>query len=116
MNLSKLDTGIPLRNKHLRENYLKTGEFPNAVLKISELKDLDKQLKGTAGAESKFEAILTIKNVDKPIVNGSYRLKGGKEGIANFQMDLIDYGIERPSFMGVRVVESVLIKVKFNFE
>jgi hypothetical protein len=115
MDLTQLDTGIPLRNKHLRENYLKTSQFPKADLKLVELKDLDKQYKGGASAESEFRADLTVQNVTKPIQEGKYRITG-KQVTATFRMDLVDYGIERPSFMGVRVVESVLVKVKFGFE
>jgi polyisoprenoid-binding protein YceI len=31
VDLASLDTGIPMRNKHMRENHLETSKYPKAV-------------------------------------------------------------------------------------
>ena len=34
VDLSSIDTGIPLRNEHMRDNFLETKKFPTAVFKV----------------------------------------------------------------------------------
>ena len=106
LDLSKLDTGIPLRNKHLKDNYLHVAKFPTAT--ISDLAVKDAASKGT------FTAMLEIHGSKKP-VQGSIEVKDGQYK-GSFEIDLPEFGIERPSFMGVKVVDKVAINFSFKAE
>jgi polyisoprenoid-binding protein YceI len=115
MKLTGLETGIPLRNKHLRENYLHTEKFPDAVVVIKDIQNLGNQLKGGAGDASAFVPEMTIHGTTKPIQGATYKISG-KKVKANFRLELLDFGIERPMFMGIKVVDAVIITVEFDLD
>lgn len=112
MNLTSLETGIELRNKHLRENYLHTEKFPEVTLTIKSASDLAKQLKGNAGVKSKFVSEMTIHGVSGTIDGGTYEIVD-KKVKAEFRLELLDFKIDRPMFMGIKVVDAVIIRVEF---
>ena len=37
VDLSSIDTGIPLRNEHMRDNFLETKKFPKAIFKVTKI-------------------------------------------------------------------------------
>lgn len=115
MNLQKLDTGIPLRNKHLKENYLHTDKFPTATMTDIEADNIDGQLKGTVKGKSSFKGQLELHGAKKEI-QGVYEVKGGNMYNGQFEIDLPDFGVERPSFMGVKVVDKVYVTFNFKAE
>jgi polyisoprenoid-binding protein YceI len=113
MNVTSLDTGIELRNKHLKENYLHTEKFPEASLSIDNISDLSKQLKGNSGEKSKFTPVLTLRGKSAPISGATYEILG-KTVKSEFRIELTDFDIERPMFMGIKVVDSVIVRVQFE--
>lgn len=112
MKMDQLETGIELRNKHLRENYLHTNEYPESVLTIKSIDDLAKQLK-SGGGESKFVPELTLRGATSEISGAKYEIKG-KQVHAEFRIELTDFKIERPMFMGIKVVDAVIVRVDFD--
>ncbi|MBI2605353.1 MAG: YceI family protein [Deltaproteobacteria bacterium] len=60
VELSEFDTGISLRNTHMRDKYLEVSKFPRAAL---ELKNLMLPEKG----EVVFDGILTLHGVSKAV-------------------------------------------------
>ncbi len=114
MELNKIETGIPLRNKHLKENYLHVDKFPVSSLTAIKAEEFDKQLKGHS-SDSKFEATLDLHGVQKP-VKGTYRIKDGKNLKAKFDIEVTDFDIKRPDFMGVKVVDKVHVTVQFKLK
>lgn len=38
VDLASIDTGIPLRNEHMRDNFLETSKFPKAAFKVTKIK------------------------------------------------------------------------------
>lgn len=115
MDLQKLDTGIPLRNKHLRENYLHTDKFPTATMTDIEARDIDGQIKGTVKGKSPFKGMLELHGKKKQ-VTGNYEVKGGNLYSGDMEIDLPDFEVERPSFMGVKIVDKVYLTFKFKTE
>ena len=115
MKLTGLETGIPLRNKHLRENYLHTEKFPDAVVVIKDIQNLGTQLKGSSGDTSAFVPEMTIHGTTKPIQGATYKISG-KKVKASFRLELTDFGIDRPMFMGIKVVDAVIITVEFDLD
>lgn len=113
MKLDKLETGIELRNKHLRDNYLHVDKHPYATLTVKSLENLADSLKKRSGDTSSFLPELTLHGVTKPIKGGTYKIEG-KKVFAEFRLELLDFGIERPMFMGIKVVDAVIVRANFE--
>lgn len=103
--LKEFDTGIMLRNKHMKEKYLEVDKYPEAKLVIENLTGFKQ------GEEFFWRGRLTIKNNSKP-VNGTATVKG-KKIKANFKVLISDYPeIGVPSYLGITVTESVEVRVE----
>lgn len=109
--LESLDTGINLRNEHMKEKYLKVKEFPNATLSIHEA-EVDPEFASTLSnkGEKDFKGTLELHG-KKNSVEGKYTAKSGVVQ-AKFQLKITDYGIEIPSYLGVKVAEVVDVNVE----
>jgi polyisoprenoid-binding protein YceI len=108
MELTDIDTGIPLRNRHLRENYLHTDKHP--VAKAILAPDATGAKKG---GEYTLKGDLDLHGVIKPFEAGRYSVNG-KTVTTKIEVELPSWDIERPSFMGVKIVDRVLVTIKFD--
>lgn len=113
--LAPLKTGIGLRDHHLRK-YLETAKYPEARLEValSSLK-LPEDGKTSQGA---FSGKLKLHGVEKPLAV-KYRLQrsGSRyeaQGLA--RLDIRDFEIEVPCYLGVCVDPEVNLKVKFSMK
>jgi polyisoprenoid-binding protein YceI len=115
VDLATLDSGIGLRNTHMRDNYLEVGKgelYARAVLS-------DIVLEGEAATvtgATTFTATLLVHGTRKP-VGGQVRIaRSGSEvrGDASFPVNLPDFGIPEPRYLGVGVKDQVQVKVKFG--
>jgi polyisoprenoid-binding protein YceI len=114
VDLATIDTGIQLRNQHLRENYLEVTKpgFDKAVLtdiRVGEARS------DTFEGRSSFAGNLKLHGVTKAI-GGSAELKREASGMrvtATFPLSLTDFGIEPPQYMGVGVGNRLVVKVSF---
>lgn len=116
LDLATIDTGIALRNRHLREKYLEVARgrgFDQAVL--SEIAVTE-----AAGADfrgrSAFTATLMLHGVTRPVL-GSVEIRGAGEGArveAGFPLTLTEFGIEPPEYLGVGVANKVFVSVKLD--
>jgi polyisoprenoid-binding protein YceI len=111
--LGNLKTGIGLRDKHLR-GYLDTAHHPKAKLKVERSKLTfpgDNQTK-TASAVGQ----LTLRGVTR---NFPFSYKVKRTGIDYHvqglgSLDIRDYGIAVPCYLGVCVEPQVKLKVRFK--
>ncbi|MBX2860595.1 MAG: YceI family protein [Vampirovibrio sp.] len=126
VDLASIDTGIPLRNQHMRDNFLQTAKYPKAVFKARQIKTRSKHPM-KSGQVVKLTAIgdLTIhgKTVPKTIpLTVTYfpesaitkkRFKSGNmiRIRANFPVKLAQHNIQRPEALFVKLAEEVIIKV-----
>lgn len=104
--LDSLETGIGLRDRHMKEKYLETGKYPNADLAVEGC-----PLK--VGAES-CEAKLTLHGVSKPVTLALTVTDGEPKSFAvdaAFTIKLSDFGIEIPKFANITVAEDVKVEV-----
>ncbi len=119
VNLASLDTGINLRNRHMRENHLETDTYPSAVFRIRRL------------AEPSAPALLPGSTVSVTAV-GTFELHGVAREIevpaqvawqtddppgalrisAKFPVRLSDYNISRPQFLVMRLDEVQRVTVE----
>lgn len=107
--LKSLNTGIELRDDHLKNKYLEVDKYPTATLKISNLK-LPENLED----KFSFKGTLNLHGVDQLIEgHASITGKSKKEKLsAEFKIKLSQFKIEIPSFNGITVAEEVQIKVE----
>ncbi len=113
VDLNSIDTGIGLRNRHMRENYLHTDKYPYTYYKgkITSSQKLDDSTFAVVAAGAIF-----IHGVEKPLaVQGTVKRTG--ENIyrinTNFQVKLSDFNIEIPSIMFYKINETMELKLDF---
>ncbi len=112
VDLSSLDTGIGLRNKHMREKYLETDQYPTARFKGK----LVKWVKNESGLERvTIEGTLTIHGVEQPftrevtVVNQGERYRVS----ALFKLNITDFGIQQPRYLVVSMDPVVTVRLVF---
>ncbi|MBC7690241.1 MAG: YceI family protein [Methylotenera sp.] len=112
-----LDTGLKLRNEHMKKKYLETDKFPDAVLVLDELTIPKSATDTVQTAENvPFKGHLTLHGVEKP-VQGTALINFSKskfDGDASFSVKTSDFQINTPSFAGVTMGEDVQVKVSFT--
>jgi polyisoprenoid-binding protein YceI len=112
--LDSFDTGIAMRNHHMKEKYLETQKFPQAVLSLTQM---------TLPAEAKaaefdvknvpFKGDLTLHGVTKPVEGvATVSRKGTKVNYGfEFKLKSSDFAIATPSFMGITMADEVTVDV-----
>ena len=114
VGLASIDTGIDLRNQHLREKYLEIAKgpgFDKAVLSDLRLNDADGE--GFEGRTA-FSGALLLHGVKRP-VSGTGEIRRAGRGVrveASFPLTLTDFAIEPPEYLGVGVANRVLVRVQ----
>ncbi|MES2963893.1 MAG: YceI family protein, partial [Bdellovibrionota bacterium] len=96
--LDTLDTGIALRNEHMKTKHLETAKYPNAIVTDAKGKDG----KGTANLE--------VHGVKKAI-SGTYKIDG-KDLVVSFPVNVSDYQVGKIRYMGVGVKEEALVEAR----
>ena len=113
VELDQLDTGISLRNRHMRENALETDKFPLAVYhgKATAVRQdaPDHYLVTATGT-------LTLHGEEKEMtVTATVQVSGRKARIeAEFSVRLAEYSIRVPKVMFLKVNEIIPVKVDFT--
>jgi len=114
VRLDSLDTGMELRNAHLRETYLEVDrgeEFREAVLTAVELAEPFPS--GVRGHETGFEGLLSLHGVERR-VEGEARLvrrEGHLRVEAEFELSLAEFAIPPPRYLGVGVRDELRISI-----
>lgn len=112
VDLNTLETGIGLRNRHMRENYLETAKYPLAsytgnIVKTKKLDDNHYEV--TAKGKFKVHGVendMTI-DADVYIYDDVLHLK------SQFVVALTDHKIDVPSIMFVKIDENMDVRVDF---
>jgi polyisoprenoid-binding protein YceI len=106
--LDTVDTGISLRNAHMKEKYLETGKFPFAELKVprAALKE---------GAGQKATAAFTVhgQTRDVTVAYDVSKTADGLEVKASFDLNINAHGITVPSYLGVTVKPDMKVVTTF---
>ena len=116
VDLRSLDTGIGLRNDHLREKYLEVDRgagYDQAVLSDVVLQGLNP---GAPAGKGSFTGLLTLHGVKKA-VNGPVEVRQAGTAWrvrASFPVNLPDYNIDKPRYLGVGVRDTVQVSVAFT--
>jgi polyisoprenoid-binding protein YceI len=116
--LDCLETGIELRDRHMKEKYLETARFPESRLVLEGV--------NPARGEQSFQGMLSLHGVSR-LVQGKFTLTDAKDqkeekmegshgvGVqARFTIKLTDFQIQLPSFAKITVADEVTVSVKFK--
>jgi hypothetical protein len=115
VDLRTLDTGIGMRNDHMREKYLEVGKgdgFESAVLSDIHLGEVDAE---TFQGRTTFTGTLLLHGTRRGVTGpADVRRVGSSVRIeAAFPVTLADHGIPKPQYLGVGVKGEVQVKVSF---
>ncbi|MHB8872125.1 MAG: YceI family protein [Myxococcaceae bacterium] len=111
--LKHLETGISLRDKHMTEKYLQVDQYPEAVLTVP-FAQLKLPEEGEVSAEA--TGTFSLHGRSKPLTF-TYKASRGKDGLAvngTLRLDLRDFAIEIPSYLGVTVKPNVNVAATFK--
>ena len=109
--LSNLDTGIGMRNTHMKDKYLETAKYPNAVLVVP------KAGAGyPAGGSGNAAGTLTLHGQTKPVtVHYDVKKEGAEYAVSGTaHINMTDFKIDQPSFAGATVKPDVDVAVSFR--
>jgi len=125
VDLSSIDTGIPLRNEHMRDNFLETAKYPKAVFSVVSVAGKPTVLKDgeTVKVDAVGEFKLHGKSVSKKIpveVTLRNNCKTTQEKYANcdliqikskFPVAFKDHDIKRPEIVFQKLSDTVIVSV-----
>ncbi len=112
VDLASLDTGIGLRNRHMREKYLETDKYPFAQYRarLTQLSRVSDTLYTCI-----TEGTMTIHGVEKPMTATANVVASGAglRVTAGFDINLNDFRINIPKFMFLKLSEIVKLELDF---
>jgi len=111
--INAMSTGISLRDKHMKEKYLETGKFPNAELHVK--RESIQALAGGANSGT-VNGTLRLHGKERAVTPSYSATKSGDGFFVNGKMDIDmrEFGIEVPSYLGMTVKPNVGISVAFK--
>ena len=117
VDLTALDTGIGLRNEHLRSSYLEVErgpDFRHAVLSGIVLDEPPRVRAG--GHQTRFSGTLSLHGVRRTVEGeAELRRRNGRMQVeAEFSLSLEAFDIPPPRYLGVGVRDEVEITVTFD--
>jgi polyisoprenoid-binding protein YceI len=117
VDLASLDTGISLRNKHMRENHLETATYPKAVFRSSRiLRTSARALSAGQSIQLRVAGLFELHGVSRAIevpVEAQYLNDGTLHVATHFDVTLADYKIPRPSFLMLKLEDTQHVTVRF---
>jgi polyisoprenoid-binding protein YceI len=120
--LSTIDTGIDLRNQHMRDNFLETAKYPNAIFKLTKIQPavLKPNQKVTVKADGEFSLHgVTVKKTIPIDIFYAKKCESQQkmEGCdllqikAKFSVPLDDHKIKRPEAVFQKLASTVYVTI-----
>ncbi len=107
VDLASLDTGIPMRNKHMRENHLNTDTYPKAVFEGGRILEASgSTLNPGDTVKLKLSGRFDLHGVKRTIevpVDATRAKDGTLQVTTHFEVPLADYKINRPAFLMMKL-------------
>ena len=115
-SLASLDTGIKMRNEHMKNRYLEVSKFPLATLDFISIKLPADFSKNFSQSSIPFEGKLTLHGVSKMVKGAADVKKDGPQvnTEARFTILVADFGIQIPSFAEVTMTNKVDVAVNWS--
>jgi len=113
VDLASLDTGIGLRNRHMRDNYLHVARFPYAVFegRVDALQEV-----GGGGYRVSAQGVLTIHGVarERELTCRVEAEGRGYRAQCGFEVLLSDHDIEIPKVMFLKLANEIRLELDFH--
>jgi len=118
VDLAALDTGIGLRNRHMRENHLETDRFPQAVFRGARILEARPAALAPGGAcEVVVAGELDLHGVVRPLTCRA-ALSLSRDGVltitADFPVRLSDHAIPRPGFLSMKLADEQRVSLRLE--
>jgi polyisoprenoid-binding protein YceI len=120
VDLVSLKTGLDLRDKHMRQDHLETGKYPEAVFSLVSLTLPSGGLPEGERTRVTVQGTFKLHGVEKTIEPETYlTLRHAAAGSSlqiesNFIVKLADYQIKRPQFLLMRLAEEQHVRVELH--
>jgi polyisoprenoid-binding protein YceI len=120
VDLASMDTGIPLRNQHMRDNFLETSQYPKATFVTQRIKfvkkpDLSKAqtVKLEATGDFTVHGVTVQKTIPLTVdyVPGKNKRPESIRVRGKFPVALAQHKIKRPEALFVKLAETVFVTV-----
>lgn len=107
-----------LMQEHFNENYMESGEYPNATFKgkIANLEEVDFSKEGTYSVQ--FEGTMNIHGIDQKMTHtGNLKVKEGEVSIkTKFNVKCSDYEINIPSAKKDNISDNIEVTVNIAYD
>lgn len=112
--LQNLKTGIALRDRHMRDKYLEVSTYPNAELTVD--RGTLHFPTGNDPVSGDATGVMAIHGKTK---STTFHYSIGRSGntlhvVGTARLDIRDYGISIPSYLGVTVKPDIDVEVRFD--
>jgi polyisoprenoid-binding protein YceI len=119
VDLTRLETGIGIRDQHMRDNHLHTDKYPTAVFRGSSLQDISAPAL-VEGAELQMVLVgqLTLHGISRERripVTVRMLSSDAMQVEATFRVSLADHDIPRPRFLLLKLADSQEVEVRLHF-
>lgn len=114
--LSTLKTGIDLRDRHMQEKYLEVSKHPEAVLEVLWTSIKLPENGQTVTQTTNGKMTIRGKTKEVPVTYTVKRNGDVYEASGKVPLNLKDYDINIPSYMGVTVKPDIETAVSFSFK
>jgi polyisoprenoid-binding protein YceI len=115
VDLASLDTGISLRNRHMRDNYLEVRDYPYVTLEGSIA-----SVEAAPGGGFRVEGIgrMGLHGIERVVSTPCEVAEEGEGYRARcaFQVLLSDYGIKIPRVMFLKLANEIQIELDFHLK
>ncbi|WP_373532321.1 YceI family protein [Vampirovibrio sp.] len=120
VDLASIDTGIPLRNEHMRDNFLETSQFPKATfvtksVKLLKKPDLSKAqtVKLDATGDFTVHGVTVRKTIPLTVdyAPGANKQPDHIRVRGKFPVTLAQHNIKRPEALFVKLADTVFVTV-----
>ena len=110
VDIASFNTGIDMRDHHMKEKYLEVEKFPTATLAIKKATIGDT---ASLPKDIDFEGELTLHGVAQPVKGKAHVEKQGADFTftANFPVKITDHKIDIPTYGGIKIADEVTVEV-----
>ena len=118
-DLGSLDTGVELRNHHMKEKYLEVAKYPEARLTLKKMNlPVAPLTPGFKVADLPFSGDLMLHGITKP-VHGTVSIVNNSGELvcdAQFQIKISDYSIAVPKYLGITIADDVQVNTHTSLQ
>ncbi len=113
-DLGNLETGIQLRDEHMKDKYLEVGKYPTAKFILKPIQVKESEL--SSDFKKSFIGMFTLHGVTKE-VQGEFTFHAKEKNLsALFTLKMSDFKIDIPTYKIVTVGEIVDLEISLNLK